>query len=56
MNHLNNHFPIHVLLPNASKLFEILCDEYELKYNLKKGLSPKLLLVCTDDNIKDYAL
>lgn len=55
MNKINNHFPANVLLPNASRLFEVLCDEYELKYNLEKGLSPKLRLVCTDDYIKDNA-
>ncbi len=55
MNKINNHFPVNILLPNASQLFEILCDKYELTNNFDNGLSKKLKNVCTDNAINDIA-
>ena len=55
MNKINNYFPVNILLPNASQLFEILCDKYELTHNFNNGLSKRLKIVCTDDVISDIA-
>lgn len=52
---MNNHFPVNILLPDTSKLFEVLCDKYELINNFSNGLSKKLELVCTDDYLDNYA-
>jgi len=49
----NPHFPVNILLANSSHLFEILCDQYELKFSIENGLSNKIKLECTDRAIDD---
>ena len=55
-NCTNYHFPVNILLEDASRLFEHFSDTAELKRDFLSGtLSKKLQLISTDEKISDSA-